>query len=169
MKLLLPCGRTVTIERKNAHLDFAVDTSMAGKPEVYEKWAWAESLARRIREIDGKPVTGYNLTRLTTDFDDGDLKILVIVTAAADNPTPEQLAAAYEGTGLASHEALAECLTLHRVSGGAIDFRTAMEMDQARRKTLLAMIVGESVRREAAGSQRPKGHKGPKGQGRGQG
>jgi hypothetical protein len=145
----LPSGRVVTMGPKSGMLAFQVDVAFAGKSPAEREYRWAEEYARRLQAIGGQKVAaGYGYVQLLADFTDGELKVITYALAAYDNPTPEELAAALEGGGMHSAEALKESVALHRASGGAIPFERAMELDEASRKMMLATFAGEARREQ---------------------
>jgi len=137
----LPSGKVVMLGPKSGAIARDVDIMFSSRPPAEQAWGWQELMARRIRAIDGKPVTGYNHTRFVFDLDDRDQKVLLSVAALMDIPSPEQTAEALKGSGLLSAEAMDESVLLYRVSGGSIDFETAMAYDDKTRKLVLTWFI----------------------------
>jgi len=156
----LPSGRVVELAAKSGHLAMAVDVAFASKAPAEREWKWAEMMARRVKTVDGRPMTGYGHVRFLADFDDRDQRVLVAVAARMDIPTPEEYAEALKGAGMLSADALDESVLLYRLSGGVVPFEQAMEYDEKSRKYLLASFVGRFEReRETAKNakrQRPE-------------
>ena len=137
----VPSGHSITLGPRFGNLALAIDLEYADKSEAEREWRNIEMLARRVKAIDGKPVGGYTRTRLLTDFLERDLAVIARVAGEMDTPSPEEYAAALHGAGLASKEAMDEAVALYRLTGGAIPFEQAMEMDEKRRKLLLAALL----------------------------
>ena len=137
----LPSGKVVMLGPKSGTIARDIDIMFHSRPPAEQEWKWQELMARRIRAIDGKSVTGYNHTRFASDLDDRDQEVLLLVAALMDNPRAEHKAEAFKSSGLLSAEAMDESLALYRVSGGSIDFETAMTYDDATRKLTLAWLV----------------------------
>lgn len=148
IEVVLPSGRRVMLAPLFGRTVLAVDIDFAREPAEVQAWKFAEILARRITAIDGKPMTGYTHKRLLMEFPDRDVRALVTAAAQFDNPTPEELAAALSGQVAA--EVLQEAVALYRLSGGAMSFEQALELDAKRRKLMLAVFAAQDKPAEGA-------------------
>ncbi len=144
----LPSGKTVTLGPRYGELTLQVDLEFATDPKLSQLdseekrgWKGLEIIARTIKQIDGKPVTNYHRDNLIRDFPEKDIAVLVLVRARLDTPTPEELATAL--SELESADALTESVEIHRLTGGAVPFETAMQFSERKRKFLLALLRKE--------------------------
>jgi hypothetical protein len=144
----LPSGKIVSLGPRHGRLTLDVDLDYAGKSEDEKLWKGIEIVARTIKAIDGKPVAGYTRDKLCVDFTERDISTLVAVRARLDVPTPEELASALGE--LESKEALAECVLIFRLSGGAIPFELAMNWPDKKRRLILVALQSELAALESA-------------------
>lgn len=143
----LPCGKTVTLGARYGKLELDVDLEYVGRPEDEKGWKGPEVMARTIVAIDGKPVPGYTLARMITDFDARNVAVITAAHNRLVSPTPEEVAAGLEG--FMAKDALSECVQIFRLTGGAVAFENAMEWPERKRKLILGALVKEVEALEA--------------------
>jgi hypothetical protein len=149
----LPCGKSVTLGARYGKMELDVDLEYVGRPEDEKGWKGPEVMARTITHIDGKPVPGYTLARMITDFDSRNVAVITAAHNRLVSPTPEEVAAGLEG--FMARDALLECVQIYRLTGGAVAFENAMEWPERKRKLILGALIKEMEALEAVQKEIP--------------